>query len=97
MASFITNKAKDITNINDEVIANSMIAAASAGATSYLGSAMASTTPELRAMYSASLTQMLGGHTAITELSVEKGWYKPYNTPTQQLVEAYNESQVKDR
>lgn len=97
MASFITNKAKDITNISDEVIANSMIAAASAGATAYLSSTMASTTPELRAMYSASLTQVLGGHTAITELAVEKGWDKPYNTPTQQLVEAYNESQIKDK
>ncbi|AFS78360.1 putative spore coat protein, CotF-like protein [Gottschalkia acidurici 9a] len=93
MASFLTNKVKDTTNISDEVIANSMISSASAGATAYLTSSMAATTPELRAMYLASLNQVLGGHTAVTELSVQKGWEKPYNTPTQQLLDAYSESQ----
>lgn len=93
MATFLTNKVKETTNISDEVIANSMISSASAGAISYLNSGMTSTTPELKAMYLSNLNQVLGGHTAITELAVQKGWAKPYDTPTQQLLDAYNESQ----
>lgn len=93
MASFFTNKLKDSTNISDEVIANSMIASATAGATAYFNSGMASTTPELKAMYLSSLNQVLGGHTAIMELAVEKGWEKPYDSPSQQLLEVYNKSQ----
>ncbi|MBU5436549.1 spore coat protein [Tissierella sp. MSJ-40] len=93
MATFLTNKVKETTNISDEVIANSMISSASAGAIAYLNSGMTATTPELKAMYLSNLNQVLGGHTAITELAVQKGWEKPYDTPTQQLLDAYNESQ----
>ncbi|MGO0916269.1 spore coat protein, partial [Clostridioides difficile] len=40
---------------------------AKASANMYLNSALTSSTPELRAIYSASLTQMVEGHTALTE------------------------------
>lgn len=93
MASFFTNKLKDSTNISDEVIANTMIASASAGATAYFNFGMASTTPELKAMYLANLNQVLGGHTAIMELSVEKGWENPYDSPSKQLLDVYNKYQ----
>lgn len=93
MASFFTNKVKDSTNISDEVIANNMIAGASAGATAYFNFGMSVTTPELKAMYLASLNQVLGGHTAIMELAVEKGWEKPYDSPSQQLLDVYSKSQ----
>ncbi|WP_053956439.1 spore coat protein [Inediibacterium massiliense] len=92
MASFLGNKIKDNTDINDEVIANNMIASATAGAQAYLNATISSATPELRAMYSASLNQMVGGHTAITELSIKKGWEKPYNSPSEQLSDAYSKS-----
>ncbi len=58
----------------------------------YLDSALTSSTPELRSIYSASLTQMVEGHTALTELSINKGWVKPYDSPKQQLMCSYNES-----
>lgn len=93
MTSFFTNKLKDSTNISDEVIASNMMAGASAGATAYFNSGMVSTTPELKAMYLANLNQMLGGHTAIMELAVEKGWENPYDAPSQQLLDLYNKSQ----
>ncbi|WP_455544313.1 spore coat protein [Intestinibacter sp.] len=57
----------------------------------YLDSALTSSTPELRAIYSASLTQMVEGHTALTELSINKGWVKPCDSPKQQLMCSYNE------
>ncbi|MBX9138092.1 hypothetical protein HCG75_11875 [Clostridium sp. K12(2020)] len=51
-----------------------------------------SSTLELRAIYSASLTQMVEGHTALTELSLNKGWISPYDTPIKQLTCSYKES-----
>ncbi|WP_425447437.1 spore coat protein [Dethiothermospora halolimnae] len=92
MASFLGNRIKNNTDINDEVIANNMIASATAGANAYLNAAMSTATPELRSMYAASLNQMLGGHTAVTELAIKKGWEKPYDAPSQQLSEIYNKS-----
>ncbi|KMT22013.1 spore coat protein [Clostridium cylindrosporum] len=95
MASFITNRIKDTMEITDDVIATSMIASASAGAGAYLSAGMTSTTPELRAIYLGNLTQVLGGHSALTELIVKKEWAKPYSAPTEQLLDVYNKS--KDR
>ncbi|WZL71989.1 spore coat protein [Clostridiaceae bacterium 35-E11] len=92
MASFLGNRVKDNTDITDEVIVNNMIASASAGAQAYLNATMSAATPELRAMYSTSLNQMVGGHTAVTELAIKKGWEKPYNSPSEQLSDAYNKS-----
>ncbi|WP_332964882.1 hypothetical protein [Clostridioides difficile] len=36
---------------------------------------------------------MVEGHTALTELSINKGWVKPYDKPIQQLTCSYKESQ----
>ncbi|MBE6066086.1 MAG: hypothetical protein E7211_00075 [Clostridium lundense] len=55
---------------------------------------MTSTTPELRALYSSGLTQVVGGHSALTELTVNKGWAKPYNEPTKQLSDVINKSET---
>lgn len=85
MASILSNIVKNTTDINDEVIAGSMLASATSAADAYLTATMTSTTPELRALYSSSLNQVVGGHSALTELTISKGWNKPYNPPTEQL------------
>ena len=90
--SILGNRAKDTMDINDEIIASTMMASAKAAADAYFNSTLASTTPELKALYSSSLNQVLGGHTAITALSIKRGWVKPYNTPTQQLTETLKKS-----
>lgn len=79
-------------DINDEVIANNMMGSAAASAQAYLSATMTAPTPELKAMYSSSLNQVLGGHTAVTELAVKKGWEKPYHSPSEQLSDVYNKS-----
>lgn len=90
--SLLGNRVKDNMDVNDEIIASSMMASAKATADAYFNSTIASTTPELKALYSSSLNQVLGGHTAITELSIKRGWVNPYNTPTQQLTETVKKS-----
>lgn len=94
MSTILSNIAKRTTDINDEVIAGSMMGAAKSAADAYLNATMTSTTPELRALYSASLTQVVGGHSTLTELSVNKGWISPYDTPSQQLSEAADRSET---
>jgi len=79
-------------NIDDKTIALSMLAAAKEAAELYLNSALTSTTPELRGIYAASLTQMVAGHIAVTKLSLNKGWIKPYDEPAKQLACSYKES-----
>ncbi|ACD22344.1 spore coat protein [Clostridium botulinum] len=92
MTNMIGNLIKNNADIDDKMIAMSMLSAAKESADMYLNSALTSSTPELRAVYSASLVQMVEGHTSLTELSVNKGWIKPYSTPTEQLSCSYNES-----
>ncbi|NMA66390.1 MAG: spore coat protein [Clostridiaceae bacterium] len=87
--SILGNVVKNSTAISDEVIATNMIAASKGSANAYLNAALTSPTPELKAMYASSLTQVLNGHSAITELAIKRGWEEPYNPPTQQLSSAY--------
>lgn len=92
MASFLGNMVKGNTDINDEIIAGNMLASAKSAADAYLNATMISTTPELRAVYSSSLNQIVAGHSALTELAVNHGWEKPYNPPAEQLNETYKKS-----
>jgi spore coat protein CotF len=92
MPSLLENITRKTTSINDEVIVNSMITAASGATTVYLGAAMTSPTPELRAMYSSVLSQIIVGHSALTDIVIKKGWAQPYNPPVQQLSGAYDKS-----
>lgn len=94
MTNMIGNLIKNNVDIDDKLIVTSMLSAAKESADLYLNSTLTSSTPELRAIYSASLGQMVEGHTALTELSVNKGWIKPYSTPTEQLTCSYNESKT---
>jgi spore coat protein CotF len=92
MANMIGNMIKNTMDISDETIASSMLSTAKEAADMYLNATLTSNTPELRAIYSASLGQMVEGHTVLTELNVNKGWIKPYDSPIQQLADSYNES-----
>ncbi len=87
MRNMIGNMIKE-----NKLIALSMLSSAKESADIYLNSTLTSSTPELRAIYSASLTQMVEGHTALTALSLNKGWIKPYDTPVQQLTCSYDKS-----
>lgn len=83
---------KKATNISDETIVNDSMAGKAAGANAYLNSAMAASTPELKQLFSSNLTQMLGEHTALSELAVNKGWMDPYDQPENQLLQTFNHS-----
>lgn len=92
MASILSNMVQGTTDINDEVIASDMLAGAKGGANAYLNAALTAPTPELRAMYSSNLTQVLSGYSALADLSIKRGWEKPYDEPRSQLMEAYSKS-----
>lgn len=89
MPNLIGNLINGNMKIDDETIATSMLGAAKEGADMYLNATLTSSTPELRALYAASLSQMVEGHTALTELEVSKGWIRPYDPPVEQLSSAY--------
>jgi len=92
MASFLTNKIKDTTDMSDEVISHNMLVSIKSAADAYLNATMTSTTPELRSMYADNLVKLVGSHTAVTELAVNRGWVKPYDSPTDLLTQAYDKA-----
>ncbi|AGK97428.1 spore coat protein [Clostridium pasteurianum] len=92
MPSLLENITRKTSSINDEVITNSMLASATASANMYLNAALTSSTPELRAMYSSSLGQIITGHSILTDLVIKNGWAQPYNAPVQQLSSSYEKS-----
>ena len=92
MPGILANMAKKNTDINDEVIVGNMISSSSAMANAYLNATITATTPELRAMYGASLNQIIEGQSAITALAIKKKWVNPYNPPAQQLADIYQRS-----
>ena len=90
MLKMISDLIKDNVNIDDKVIAESMMTAAKNGALLYLNSTLTSTTPELRGIYTASVGQMLEGDAALTALSIKKQWVKPCGSSIAQLSCAVN-------
>lgn len=83
------DKAKALT---DESIIGDMIAGTKAAASMYLKATLECATPELRAMYTASLGQVLEGNAAATGIAVDHRWANPYESPEQQLADAYKKS-----
>lgn len=77
----------------DSVIANDMLAGSKAGAAAYLTSSLECATPEIRRIFGQYSQQMAQGHEGLTELAVNKGWYKPYDEPEAQLQQVYEQSQ----
>lgn len=94
MMNIVADLLKSNVNVDDKTIAVSMLASAKEAADMYLNSTLTSSTPELRAIYSASLGQIVEGHTALTELTVNKGWLKPYESPDEQLTCSHNKSKT---
>lgn len=90
MLEMIGNLVKDNIDIDDKLIAESMMTAAKNGALLYLNSAMTSTDSELRGIYTAFVGQMLEGDAALTALSIKKEWIKPCEPPISQLSCAVN-------
>ena len=78
--------------LTDESIVNDLINGSKAAANAYLNASLECATPELGAMYTNSLSQVLQGHAAATALAVDHRWYKPYEAPEQQLADAYKKS-----
>ncbi|MBU3130377.1 spore coat protein [Clostridium tagluense] len=94
MGIIMDNIVKNNTDINDEVIVGNMIGSAKSAADAYLNATMTSATPELKAIYSSSLNQIIGGHSALTELAVNRKWVSPYDAPSQQLANTFSKSET---
>lgn len=94
MSNILSSIVNNTTDINDEVIAGSMLASAKSAADAYLNATMTSTTPELRAIYSSGLNQVVGSHSALTDLTVNRGWINPYTSPNQQLSDVVSKSEI---
>lgn len=80
--------------LNNTVIANDMLAAAKAGAAAYLMASLESATPEIKNLFFTNVSQLAQDHAAMTDLALKKGWYKPYQSPDEQLKETYTYSQT---
>ncbi len=93
MQNLISNLIKGKTEIGNEIIAMSMLAAAKEGAKMYLNATLTSTNPELRLIYSNGLGQIVAGHSAVTELTICKEWVNPNKPLLQQLSDTYNKSE----
>lgn len=92
--TLLSNIVQNTTDINDEVISHDMLAGSTGLANAYLNAALTSATPELRAMYSSSLSQVIAGHSGDLELAINRGWENPYISPNQQLSDSYKKSQT---
>ncbi len=87
--SFLENRAKDSMDLSDEVIAKTMLTSSMASATAYLNALLTSSTPEVRALYASSLSQIISENAALTELGVKREWGHPYSEPREQLSAVY--------
>lgn len=94
MASLINAIIGATKQVDDQVIANQLLAGAKAAASAYLAATIESATPELRSLYGDSLNQILMSHSSITKIAIDKKWYQPYEVPKQQLVTAFQQSQT---
>lgn len=95
MASMLNNilgNDKNAFAVGNQTIAMDMLSGTKAAAGAYLNAALESATPELKALYSSSVNEMLKAHSELTDLAVNKKWYKPYDRPEQQLADAYKQS-----
>lgn len=94
MPSLISMIMRGTKQADDQTIATEMMMGAKAACNSYLVACLEASTPELRALYSTHLNQILGGHAALTNLAINKNWYKAYEAPDQQLIDVVKQSQT---
>lgn len=83
----IQNVANALTGatINDQAIASDLLAAGKLGAISLTLATLEAATPELRSFFQESLNECLADHGRVSALAIERGWYKAYATPAEQL------------
>jgi spore coat protein CotF len=82
---------KDGKNI-DQTIVDSILVGGKSIAGAYLEAILNTCTPELRAIYLSHLEEILTGHSNLLQMSVQCGWSKHYDSPENQLLEAYNKA-----
>lgn len=80
------------TNLSDQTIANNALAGKASASSAYLKATLKASTPELKQLFSANLTQMVGEHAALSGLAANKGWVNPYEQPEKQLLQTLNHS-----
>ena len=81
-----------VTDLSDQTIANNILAGKAAASTAYLKSTLKTATPELKQLFSTNLTQVVGEHTALSQLVANKEWEDPYEQPEKQLLETIDQS-----
>ena len=81
-----------VTNLSDEIIANNTLTVQGLASSAYLKATLMAATPELKQLFSANLTQIVGENTALSQLATNKGWVNPYEQPERQLFQAFNQS-----
>ena len=69
----------------DETLALNSKAGIAAAANAYLTATLEATTPEVRRLFSDMAAQCVIGQESLVELSLERGWVKPYDAPINQL------------
>lgn len=83
---------RKMTNLSDQTIVDNALSGKALASNAYLEATLGGTTPELKQLFSANLTQTLGEHAALLALAENKGWVNPYEHPEKQLFETFNQS-----
>ncbi|HHX24995.1 MAG TPA: spore coat protein [Thermoanaerobacterales bacterium] len=81
-----------ITKLSDQTIANNSLTMRSSASSAYLLATLKASTPELKQLFSAHLTQIVSEHTALMQMAINKGWLNPYEKPELQLLKAIDKS-----
>lgn len=92
--SFISKVVKGNTDIDDELLFANTLAGAKAASKAYLTAVLACTTPELRTLFQAHLSQCINAYTALVDLGIKKGWIETDSTPEDALIKLYLRSNV---
>lgn len=92
MSTLKNMMGKKTTNLSDRTLASDSLAAKASASNAYLGATLSASTPELKQLFSSNLTQVVGEHTALSELSLNKGWVNPYEQPEKQLQQTFTHS-----
>lgn len=78
-------------NLTDKDIASDMLKDSKFGITSVSMAAAEATNSELRKMLNGHLTATINEHHRLSDLAINKDWYKAFDTPQQQLKSDNNE------
>lgn len=95
MGGFLNDLFGNATDTStDSTLAMNSMASSAAAATAYLNAALASTTPEVRRLFSEYATQSTMANEAVTELAVSRKWINPYDCPETQLQTSIDKAQA---